>query len=283
MLSALRALSRAIPEDLAVKVMEFGETGGSGLLVISNLDLGSIPPTPQDLNDAEGSSNHCAVTVLAISRLLGHPVGYEPEFGGDLVQNVIPAKGGEYRQVSTSSKAELMFHTEAAFHPHQPRWLILLCLRGDEHAHTTYATSRDVVNVLPEATIRQLQLSEYRCGVDESYGDTKQLSERKPVIWGSKDCPRIWFDADLTVATTIAGVAALSELRDAISLVQGKVTLRSGDLLILDNTLCVHGRSSFTPRFDGTDRWLQRCFVTSDLAPSDAERQNRIITTTFNS
>ncbi|HRE02697.1 MAG TPA: TauD/TfdA family dioxygenase, partial [Ilumatobacteraceae bacterium] len=59
------------------------------------------------------------------------------------------------------------------------------------------------------------------------------------------------------------------------------VLLEPGDLLIVDNSMVVHGRSPFTPRFDGTDRWLQRAFVVDDLAPSAAERDGRVITTVF--
>ena len=59
------------------------------------------------------------------------------------------------------------------------------------------------------------------------------------------------------------------------------VALEAGDLLVVDNAVAVHGRSPFTPRFDGTDRWLQRTFVVSDLAPSAADRRGRVITTRF--
>jgi L-asparagine oxygenase len=57
--------------------------------------------------------------------------------------------------------------------------------------------------------------------------------------------------------------------------------LEPGDLLVVDNAVAVHGRSPFTPRFDGTDRWLQRTMVVSDLRPSAGERTGRVITTVF--
>ena len=60
-----------------------------------------------------------------------------------------------------------------------------------------------------------------------------------------------------------------------------RVVLEAGDLLVVDNTVAVHGRSPFVPRFDGTDRWLQRTFVVTDLAPSAAERRGRVIVTEF--
>jgi alpha-ketoglutarate-dependent taurine dioxygenase len=83
----------------------------------------------------------------------------------------------------------------------------------------------------------------------------------------------VGLDADAT--------AALDRLRAAVDEVQLKVFLEAGDLLVVDNQVAVHGRSPFTPRFDGTDRWLQRTFVVSDLASSAQDRIGRIIDTRF--
>ena len=76
-------------------------------------------------------------------------------------------------------------------------------------------------------------------------------------------------------------ISVAVRLGDKTVLTQGTLEARAGDLLIIDNTVAVHGRSPFTPRFDGTDRWLQRTFVVSDLAPSAADRRGRVITTHF--
>ena len=57
--------------------------------------------------------------------------------------------------------------------------------------------------------------------------------------------------------------------------------LRPGDLLVVDNHACIHGRSAYPARYDGTDRWLQRSFVVESLAPSAPDRRGRIIDTTF--
>jgi alpha-ketoglutarate-dependent taurine dioxygenase len=59
------------------------------------------------------------------------------------------------------------------------------------------------------------------------------------------------------------------------------VVLEPGDLLVVDNTVAVHGRSPFPARYDGTDRWLQRAFVVADLAPSAAVRSGRVVRTRF--
>ena len=43
----------------------------------------------------------------------------------------------------------------------------------------------------------------------------------------------------------------------------------------------MHGRSPFEPRFDGTDRWLQRSFVVTDLHTIGADLDGRVIITSF--
>ena len=74
------------------------------------------------------------------------------------------------------------------------------------------------------------------------------------------------FDADLMVGIDQEADDALRAARRGHREHHTAVALEPGDLLIIDNTVAVHGRSPFTPRFDGTDRWLQRTFVVSDLA-----------------
>jgi L-asparagine oxygenase len=74
---------------------------------------------------------------------------------------------------------------------------------------------------------------------------------------------------------------ALRALGRAVEQMQTSIALDAGDLLVVDNTVAVHGRTPFEPRFDGTDRWLQRTFVVSDLTPSAAERRGRVIVTQF--
>jgi L-asparagine oxygenase len=63
------------------------------------------------------------------------------------------------------------------------------------------------------------------------------------------------------------------------------VRLRPGDIVLIDNHHALHGRTPFTPRWDGLDRWLLRTFVARDLAASEDVRpgDGRIIDTDFSS
>jgi alpha-ketoglutarate-dependent taurine dioxygenase len=245
--------------------------------------VGDLPPTPDRPTTPATKDQISEFVLLTVARQLGQPVGYLPEHGGDLVQNILPVRGAEARQVSTSSRVELMFHTEAAFHPHRPRYLLLLCLRGDSQARTTLASIREIVRMLPLGVRRTLFEPRFRTAADESYVGARptHLGLAMPVLSGTWHEPSLVFDADLMVGIDEEADQALGALTAAVEACHTGVVLEPGDLLVVDNAVAVHGRSPFTPRFDGTDRWLQRTFVVSDLAPSAADRDARIIATHF--
>lgn len=260
-----------------------GHAPQAGALLLRGLPIGELPPTPASPRQPVAKDHTSELVLLAVARRLGEPVGYEPEHGGDLVQNIVPTPGAAARQTSTSSRVELMFHTEAAFHPHRPRHLLLLCLRGDPAAVTTLASIHEVVPLLPPAVVDVLFEERFRTAVDESYlhGRRNVLGAPMAVLTGDRRRPAMVFDADLMVGIDAEADAALGVLAHAVAAHHTGVVLEPGDLLVVDNATAVHGRSPFTPRFDGTDRWLQRTFVVPDLAPSKTDRRGRVITTRF--
>lgn len=54
---------------------------------------------------------------------------------------------------------------------------------------------------------------------------------------------------------------ALTTLASALDGAAIAHVLEPGELLIDDNRRVVHGRTSFPPRYDGTDRWRMRRMV----------------------
>ncbi len=298
-IAAARRAARHLPDEVLDALAQFQQQPPrDGALLVRAMPVGALPATPSDPSETVSKDGTSELSLLSIACGLGEPVGYLPEHGGDVVQNLVPTIAGADRQVSTSSKVDLAFHTETAFHPHAPQYLVLLCLRGDPDARTTLCSVHDVLDALDPATIAVLRQPRFVCGVDESFLDgtlvldptatperdaARALGERGPlpVIGGTESRPTLWFDAELMRGTDPAAQAALDQLARAVLDRQGAVVLESGDCLIVDNTVAVHGRSSYAARFDGTDRWLQRAFVVSDLAPSAADRDGRIIGTLF--
>ena len=273
-----------LPEAVRQAIADFHKKPHkSGALLIKGLPVGQLPDTPVTPTTPTAKDCTSELTLLTIAKTLGEPIGYEPELGGRIIQNILPTKTASTRQVSTSSNVSLMFHTEAAFHPHRPASLLLLCLKGDPAASTTLASIREVLPLLSSAAVETLFQARFRTAVDESYlhGRENTLGEPVPVLSGELDCPSMVFDADLMVGMDDAAQSALAELSRAVATCHTSVCLESGDLLIVDNAVAVHGRSPFTPRFDGTDRWLQRTFVVADLTASAKERVGRVISTEF--
>jgi L-asparagine oxygenase len=275
---------RLLPQRIHDALIDFADSPDrSGAIVLRGLPIGDVPATPPTPTSPTAKDLTSELTLLAVARSLGQPVGYLPEHGGDLVQNIVPTKANATSQTSTSSAVMLMLHTEAAFHPHRPRYLLLLCLRGDPHAATTLSSIHEVRDLLGAAAWSTLFEPRFRTAVDESYLDGRigELGPAHPVLSGDPQRPSMVFDVDLTHGTDPAADAALRALADATSARNTSVVLETGDLLVVDNTIAVHGRTPFTPRYDGTDRWLQRAFVVADLAPSAADRRGRVIVTQF--
>ncbi|MET0662860.1 MAG: TauD/TfdA family dioxygenase [Ilumatobacteraceae bacterium] len=275
---------RGLPIDVDDALARFAsQSNRAGALLIRHIPIGPLPPTPGAPGEPTGKDLATELALLTVARRLGEPVGYVPEHGGRIVQNIVPTRHDAERQVSTSSRSNLMFHTETAFHPHRPRYLLLLCLRGDPAARTTMASVHDLFDVLPTATVEALFEPRYRTAVDASFlGDRpNEFGPVMPLVTGTTDSPTFVYDADLTIGIDAEAQHVVDTVRDAIEGCQRAVVLEPGDLLVIDNNVAVHGRSPFTARFDGHDRWLQRSFVVADLAPSAAERNGRVITTEF--
>jgi len=273
-----------MPRSVDEALVSFADQGHrAGALLLRDVDFGNIPATPATPTSRTTKDATSEFALLTVARRMGQPVGYEPEHGGRIVQNIVPTKANADRQVSTSSAVSLMFHTETAFHPHRPRYLLLACLRGDASAATTLASVHEIAAVLPADVLATLAEPRFRTAVDASFlnGRDNVLGPARPILTGTRDEPTFVFDADLMVGTDAEADDAVRIVNDTIERIHTSVVLEAGDLLVVDNNVSVHGRTPYSPRFDGTDRWLQRTFVVADLAPSAADRRGRVITTRF--
>jgi L-asparagine oxygenase len=275
---------RLLPAGVHDALVDFADHGNdAGALLIRGVPVGDLPLTPSLPVSAEKLNKASEFALLTVARRLGQPVGYAPEHGGALVQNIAPVARDADRQVSTSSKSTLAFHTEAAFHPHRPRYLLLLCLRGDPAAATTLCSVRALTAALSPRDRAVLAAARFTTAADESYvgGPSSKRSLPRAILTGDLARPKLWLDADLMRGTDDEAQGALERLSALTSELATGVVLEAGDLLVVDNDVAVHGRSPFKPRFDGTDRWLQRTFVVADHTAADGEREGRIIGTRF--
>jgi len=241
------------------------------ITLIHDYFTGLVAPTP---SIAKSDADHCPAATRALLKFaddIGRAVGYDREQHGNLIQDIFPVRSTEHAQVSTSSKVMLGSHTETAFHPHKPRYVVLLCLRGDAQAATTYADVDDIVTHLTDEHLAVLQTAEFVTTVDPSFMTNGEPDARVVVTPLTKRDGRwvLVYDELLMSAVTAQASNALAALHAAVKQATRHVVLQAGDLLVIDNDRAVHGRTPFVPRYDGTDRWLKRALVVTALPEHD--------------
>ena len=250
---------------------------------VAEIQIGKIRSTPSEaVFPVSASLVSLGTNLINYAKKYGQPVAYKQEQNGQLIQNLIPIKQYENDQISGSSKVQLEFHTESAFHPYKPSHIHLLCLRGDENAATIYAEVQDIMQHLSDEDIEILQQHHFETGVDRSFQiggarNSRQLITPLRKNWKGWE---LCYDGELTVGINLAAEEALQHLRIAINLAQKEIVLKAGQIATIDNQTVVHGRKPFQARYDGTDRWLQRVLTIRTLPPR-SHLDGNVITTEF--
>lgn len=261
--------------------------------LIQDVDVGYVPPTPLVPTYGREIAPVAYDSIMSHASSYGTVVGYEQEQNGQRVQHILPNPKTEHGQISTSSKTELELHTETAFHPYKPEYVLLLCVRGDPSAVTTFARLSRIVDKLQYADERAfdtLTVPLFETSLDESFreNDKADASFTLPVLRLSLDPRRddaweITYDHYLMRGLTEEAQRALNVLDDVIKECTEAIILEQGDLLVMDNRRIVHGRKPFQARYDGTDRWLLRALTKRPLpAKEQYDFSRSVITTTFN-
>lgn len=238
------------------------------ITLISGAEIGYVPPTPLVPPMNETLVSKASELLFKFGNLYGTPIAYKQEQEGRLVQHILPNPKTEYSQISSSSKTVLKLHTETAFHPYKPDVLILMCLRGDENAPTTYALFGDIIEGMDVDLMYELMRPQFYIQPDLSFrrGHAKQKERLVPIIDCRHSKFRFCFDEDLMTGKTVVAQNALDSLKQLVKENTKEIVLKSGDVLVMDNHKVIHGRKPFQPRYDGTDRWLMRILVKSNIS-----------------
>ncbi|MFZ4104909.1 TauD/TfdA family dioxygenase [Flavobacterium sp.] len=256
-----------------------------GITLFKDIDYGYIPPTPVTpylSSDEFSSLSQARDIIFKYSKEFGYPISYIQEQDGQLIQNIVPVNKTEYQQISTSSKTELALHTETAFHPYKPDYVLLFCLRGDPSAITTYANFFDILKQLDESVINILKKKCFTTGIDISFRSNGELDQQIYLSIIDEVGSLLSFTYDEALIDGVNGESrnALHLTKLAIQNCTQEIVLATGDLLVIDNKKTIHGRKPFQPRYNGTDRWVQRVLVKKEIPPSN-QINGHIITTRF--
>jgi L-asparagine oxygenase len=271
MLRCELALRLASPSLLASLLAFRRSSSEAGILLLRGLPVDAPLPATPTTGAYDGPWGRLAVSTigqLMVMSALGDVIAYEDEKAGRLVQDICPVPGAEQRQENTGS-CLLELHTEDGFHPAKPHFLSLFCLRSD-HEHRALTVAGGVRAVLPLLDVRVLQLLReplYRIKLASSFVGAERdvFVDPMPVLSGSWSDPELCVDFHAMEPMSVAAAWALEKLREQMVGSLVGAVLEPGDLLVVDNRKAVHGRTGFSPRYDGQDRWLRRCFAVTDI------------------
>ncbi|WP_244976150.1 TauD/TfdA family dioxygenase [Nocardia huaxiensis] len=243
----------------------------AGVTVIGRIPVreDELGRTPIDWQQAASWAGHperrCAsfeldIAMLLLARCAGAPFGWQGQQAGRLVNNILPTPGKEHEQSGASSTTLLAPHTEDAFHPLRANLLMLGCLRNPDGVGTTVSSVRNVE--LDAAQRHQLSRPLLPILPDVSYGTDFPDAATPPVPALSEvDGQQVFrFDPAYTPLddADLEYRSAYTHLASELERVCMTAALEPGEILLVDNDVVVHGRVPFTPRYDGTDRWLKR-------------------------
>ncbi|HEY5835775.1 guanitoxin biosynthesis L-enduracididine beta-hydroxylase GntD [Streptomyces sp.] len=266
------------------------EEPGFTVITGHRVDDTVVGPTPSHWNQLGTPSPTLDQDLLLVlyGALLGDVFGWATQQDGRMVHDVLPIKVNEGQQLGSAADVLLDWHTEDAFHPHRPDWVVLACLRNPTDTPTTIATadhlrlSDEDVAVLFEPRFRILpdnsHLPQHNSAPGVDFGAVERMftdAPSIPLLWGDPDRPYMRVDRSFWGVADPADVTAgavLERFTDAIEAQLREVVLRPGDFCFLDNYKVAHGRKPFPARYDGTDRWLKRVCVTRDLRKSRTDR-----------
>jgi len=285
-LASIYPVFAALPAAVLRRLLAFGRDPGQfGVLHLSGFPVDeNLPPTPLDGRRSSQKQTFLSeASVLGISQILGQPIGYYAEKGGEIVHNLCPVSSEAHATSSESSQTILGFHTDFNFDKDNPSspynvvnpdYVVLVCLRADRNgqAQTRYADARRICERLSSDELNLLRQPLFQFAASYSFTgrcDANRIwSVPCPVIQGPDRYPEISIDLLCGVrALTADASAVLDRIRQVCELpgVAAAVRLRPGDVLLMDNRKGAHARSTFDASHDGYDRWLQRVYVRRSL------------------
>jgi L-asparagine oxygenase len=240
------------------------------------IDEKRLGPTPASWRHPAEPPRVEECLLLMIGQALGTVFAWGDQQGGAPVHNIVPTKGDEQSLLSSSSTAELSLHTEDAFFADRADFLLLLGLRNPDRAPTYVADVRNIELSVQE--IETVRSPLYLFRPDESHGQpgpvrpswgypvvrsgVAKASRPSALIGGSDRDPWLRFDFDyIDAQADDKACRALDALNTALIRVRTPVALGSGELLIIDNARCAHGRGGFEASFGPATRWVKRINV----------------------
>lgn len=244
--------------------------GKDDALLIEGLpvSLFGLPHTPCTDRKPEKKDYLSEYILLGLSSLLqSTPLINKHEKDGSIIQQVIPISGKENEQSGLGSRTAFDLHTENIHEFNPPHFFMLLCLKGDKNAMTTYIPVERVLNDLPYWLVKELLQPQFIAKTGPSYNKIQEL--RTSVLSSNKQGDlNIRFNSDpgRMYGINTSSEKVLTVFRKHLSEIQPNlINLKTGDCLIINNHKALHGRTAFEVSTTNENRrWLQRIYLYND-------------------
>lgn len=256
-------LSSALSD--AIDVFRAGKT--SGLVVTTPVTSWPSPETPENWMATRAEDvRHRDMWISLLSTRCGAPFSWTTLQAGRWITDIMPIRGQEAAQTGHGSTSLLEFHVEDAFDDRRCDFLVLHAMRNTHGVATTISSINDVKldpddwDVLKQSRYLISPDTEHLRNLDKN---SLPSPRRVPVVEENDGvlelrvdpafCEPVSDDPEAARAWTALCEQLADNLQDLV--------LTSGQTLLLNNRLCVHGRRPFRARYDGSDRWLRRVMV----------------------
>ncbi|MBE9180228.1 TauD/TfdA family dioxygenase [Oculatella sp. LEGE 06141] len=282
-LEEVRTLTKKLPVTVQDFLSEF-QSSSAPVCLISGYQVNDaeIGLTPEDWTKRDSSLPallRVDLLFVLLSSMLGEVFTWQSEQKGHLINDVFPIKKHKDQQISTGACQPIYWHTEDAFlvDGSRPKYLGLFCIRNSDVATTVGSVSK-AVSSLPLKVQKVLSERRFLISPDEAHieGDSvkhprvrKAIVERERVAIISREDEKlvVRLDPYFTKCLDAEAESAMKSLVAAIDSDLGQQVLEPGHCMFLKNDLgvdvAVHGRQSFSPSFNGYDRWCLRSRVSN--------------------
>ena len=258
-----------LPSDLRARIYLFRRYGITHGIHIKGfpVDDDEVGPTPSRYSEGRVTTTplQAVQAVHAMfSSLLGEPIAWSTQQSGNFFNDIIPIEANAAKAISSGSDNLFDLHTEdAALSPYIPDYLGLVGMRNLDRTPTIIsAVNWDAFDAQAKHVLFEPR---FVVGVNMAH-DLNQPTTPLPILSGSYDRPYMRVNQNLQRAVTGDSVAteALEYLTEELNQNIVDVPVEAGSFFYLNNNVAAHGRRSYKPRYDGTDRWLQRLTIVSN-------------------
>ncbi|MFZ4772971.1 MAG: TauD/TfdA family dioxygenase [Chlamydiia bacterium] len=263
-----------------------------GHLVVKGfvIDQEAIGPTPSHWDAPWENTRTLREEIFQclISSALGDIFGWLTQENGRFLRHIVPIEADKNEQLGGSSNVTLLWHVEEAFHPQRAEMMTIMCYRNEEQACTNICSTCDLnipahyrkilseprFIILPDKShFKENNISSQWNLDEESFEKIRHfLQNPKPTAILNGQLGRETILIDEAFIETLPGDLEAREALDWLFAHMNEqkhaITMKPGDLLLIDNRITAHGRSPYKPNYGPHARWLRRVNITADLVKS---------------